>query len=155
RCILWRAEVSENGQGSLHWDLHVHDEEAAQRFFPVEIASDLAYVPAWYESRLPEDKARMDLYGSQELRAARDYRQEFRCRRKDGEIRWLAEDVQVESVGPGRWRAVGVCLDITQRKQAEAELEAREEEERRFGEQLTALQEVGNELSKVSSFDEL
>jgi PAS domain S-box-containing protein len=155
RCILWRAEVSESGQECLDWDLHVPDEEAAQRFFPVDIPPGLSYVPAWYESRLPEDKARMGVYGSQEVRAGRDYRQEFRCRRKDGEIRWLAEDVQVEIVGPGHWRVVGVCMDVTERKQAQAALESGEEEERHFAQQLTALQEVSNELSKAASFDDL
>src|SRR5439155_11824582 len=99
--------------------LNVSDEEAAQRFFPVEIRPGLSYVEAWYESRLPEDKMEMDQYGNREALAGRNYSQEYRCRRADGEIRWLAEDVHLETLAPGRWRAVGVCTDITERKHAE------------------------------------
>src|SRR5262249_22685740 len=36
--------------------------------------------------------------------------------------RWLAEDVHIETVGPGRWRAVGVCTDITGLKEIHTEL---------------------------------
>ncbi len=50
------------------------------------------------------------------------YSQEFRCRRADGLVQWLSEDVKVERLGEGRWHLVGVCTDITSRKQAEEDL---------------------------------
>jgi signal transduction histidine kinase len=128
RCILWHADVEDRGGRTLHWDLKLFDEESAQRFLPIHIPSGLSYVQAWYESRLPEDKCRMDEYGDGQARAGRSFRQEFRCRALDGEVRWLAEDVQIETLAPGRWRAVGVCTDITERKRAEAALrESRED----------------------------
>lgn len=46
----------------------------------------------------------------------------------DGHTKSLKEDVHVEQVEPGLWRAVGVCTDITERKLAEMAL--RESEER-------------------------
>jgi len=54
------------------------------------------------------------------------YRQEFRCHNRHGGEQWLAEEVTLEASGPGRWRAVGICVDITARKTAEAELQANE-----------------------------
>ncbi len=48
-----------------------------------------------------------------------------------------------------------VVQDITGRKQAEAALREREEAERRFSEQLTALHEVTNQLSTADSFADL
>jgi signal transduction histidine kinase len=64
----------------------------------------------------------MGIYANQEIRAGRSYRQEFRYRRRDGELRWLAEDVHIEPLGPGQWRAVGVCTDITRLKEIQEEL---------------------------------
>src|SRR5439155_7117997 len=52
QCILWYANVEDCGGSSLRWELKVSDEEAAQRFFPVQIPPGLSYVQAWYESRL-------------------------------------------------------------------------------------------------------
>lgn len=131
RCILWDADVVERGDGALAWNLRVWDEEAAKRFLPVPIIAGAGFVPSWYESRLPEDKARMGVYGPAELRAGGNYRQEFRCRMADGSIRWLAEDVAAVPMAPGRWKAVGVCVDITERKRAEDMV--RESEERLRG----------------------
>ena len=51
------------------------------------------------------------------------YSQEFRCRTREGKIRWLCEDVSAEPVpateGKERWHLVGICTDITERKQAQ------------------------------------
>jgi PAS domain S-box-containing protein len=128
RCILWEADVVEREDGALAWNLKVWDEEAAQRFLPVRMLEGAGFVSSWYESRLPEDKTKMAVYGSAELRAGGSYRQEFRCRMADGSIRWLAEDVAAEPVASGRWKAVGVCVDITERKRAEQQLRRSEQE---------------------------
>jgi signal transduction histidine kinase len=154
-CLLWHAEVEEQADGALCWKLTTIDEEAARRFFPVEIPAGWRYVDAWYESRLPEDKARMCEVALREVRAGRSYTQEFRCRRADGEIRWMSEDVQIDPVARGRWRAVGVVVDITERKRAEAALEANRDREQRFRERLAALHEVVLKLAAASSTDEL
>jgi PAS domain S-box-containing protein len=128
RCILWHAEVEIRGKSCLHWDLKVWDEVAARRFLPVHVPPGLDFLQAWYESILPEDKAAMDRYSEGEVRAGRSFRQQYRCRLADGRIRWLGEDVRIEVLTPGRWRAVGVITDITERQQAELAL--RESENR-------------------------
>lgn len=122
-CLLWYAEVEQQEQdGPLQWTMRVADEEAARRFLPIVIPFGHSYGRALSEARLPEDRARMT-WGDEEVRAGRSYRQEFRVRDAEGNIRWLGEDVQIETIGPNRWYAVGVCVEITERKQAEAERE--------------------------------
>ena len=126
--LLWHAEVTDPGNGPLNWDLRMSDEEAARRLLPVEQLPGESYVEAWYRCRIPEDKLRTDQYGSAQMRASRSYTQEYRCRRRDGEIRWLSETVQVEALGPHRWRAVGVTTDVTERRQAEEALREAQEQ---------------------------
>ena len=52
-------------------------------------------------------------------------------------------------------RLIGISRDVTERKQAEDELRQNREATLQFSEQLAALQDVTNELSKVESFDDL
>jgi two-component sensor histidine kinase/PAS domain-containing protein len=120
RCVLWYADVQDRGDRHLHWDLRVADEEAARRFLPLNMPPGHDHGRAIAEARLPEDRARM-IWGDDEIRAGRSYQQEFRIRDVEGNIRWLAEDVQIESVGQNHWYAVGICVDITERKRAEQE----------------------------------
>lgn len=120
RCLLWYAEVEDVGDRFLHWKQRVADEEAAHRFLPVLVLPDHTYTQALGEARLPEDRVRM-AWGDDEVRAGHSYQQEFRVRDAAGRIRWLAEDVQIEAIGPHRWNAVGICVDITDRKRAEEE----------------------------------
>ena len=121
-CLLWYADVEDSGDSHLHWNLRVADEEAARRFLPIVIPFGHSYGRALGEARLPEDRVRM-AWGDEQVRAGRSYQQEFRVRDARGNIRWLAEDVQIETLGPNRWYAVGVCVDITERKRAEEERE--------------------------------
>jgi PAS domain S-box-containing protein len=121
-CLLWYAEVEDRGERDLHWTLWMADEEAARRFLPIKVPLGHTYGRALAEARLPEDRARM-AWGDEQIRAGQSYRQEFRVRDASGDIRWLAEDVQIETAGPNRWNAVGICVDITERKRAEEERE--------------------------------
>ncbi len=124
--LFWEALVEDRGGERLHWQLSIADEQEAQQFLPLEVPDGWSYAKAWFFSRLDPDRDLSDLYGTARIRAGESYSQEFRCRRKDGEVRWLHEEVEIEALGPGVWRAVGVCLDVTERKAAEAALEERE-----------------------------
>jgi PAS domain S-box-containing protein len=123
RCLLWYADVEDRGGPALHWVVRMADEEAARRFLPVDVPPGHTYAMALAEARLPEDRTKM-FWGDQETRAGRSYRQEFRVRDARGNIRWMAEDVQIEAIGPKQWNAVGICIDITESKQVEEEREA-------------------------------
>jgi signal transduction histidine kinase len=121
RCILWTAEVREH-EDRFHWWQRVFDEEAAMQVLPLVIPPAQHYAQAWYEARHLEDRARMDATGTEALRSGRaSYSQEFRCIDRDSREHWLYEDVSLQRVGPDQWRAVGVCTDITQQKNAEQE----------------------------------
>ncbi|NQT84825.1 PAS domain S-box protein, partial [bacterium] len=155
RCLLWHAVV-EDRDGRLFWNLKMSNEDAAQRFLPVEILPGESYDEAWHRSKLPQDRKRMDETGPAALRSGKSgYSQELRCRQADGAVRWLIEEVRIEPLGPGRWSLVGVCTDITELKRAEERLREGEEAERSFGKRLAALQQVTNELSQAHSFDDL
>ena len=130
-CILWYASVQDL-DGQLEWRIHVSDEAAAQAFLPLDIPPGEGYSQAFYLSWLDEDRQRMDEHSARALRSGvTHYRQEFRCRQKDGQLRWIAEEARVDPVGPGRWICVGVCTDVSERKWAE---EALRESEARFRE---------------------
>jgi PAS domain S-box-containing protein len=121
-CLLWQAEVADEGVSALNWRLQVFDVEAAQRFLPLDLTGYPSYDQAWYHSRLPGDREACDQYGGEQVRLGQNFRQEFRCRDRHGSVHWLVEDVQVETLAPGRWRAVGVCTDITAIREAEQAL---------------------------------
>lgn len=127
RCILWHAQIEDLGVPGLDWQITLADPAAAARFFPLAVPPGTSYYQVWFDSRLDGDRERSEAYGATEVRAGRSFRQEFRCRDATGAVRWLREDVQVEALGPGRWKAVGVCTDVTEQREAEAALREREE----------------------------
>ena len=103
--------------------LHMPDEAAAQTFLPLEVPPGSTYRDAWVSPASSGKQARADVVSAAALREGRPgYAQEFRCRGVDGEVRWLLEDVRINSLAPSRWYLVGVCTDITERKRAEAAL---------------------------------
>jgi PAS domain S-box-containing protein len=125
QCLLWYADVQYiREKGMMRWFLWPADLEAALRFLSISIEEGQNFAQAFYACRLDEDKERTDGFGQENILAGRSYRQEYRLRRTDGAVRWIAEDVQVEEVAEGRWRAAGVCTDITELKRRELEIEA-------------------------------
>jgi signal transduction histidine kinase len=146
-CLLWYADIRDSGREDLHWDVIPVNEEAAQNLVPLEISPGRSFAIAWSESRLPEDKARMDAHANRVVREGRSYSQDFRCRDRYGRVHWLHEDVQIETLAPDRWRAVGVTTDITERKVAE---EGLQEAIRRKDEFLAMLaHELRNPLAPI------
>jgi PAS domain S-box-containing protein len=125
QCLLWYADISETGKQYLQWNKHIPDPAAARRFLSITVLPGEDFESAYYRSRVPEDRDRCDVLGTASVRAGRSYEQEFRVTCADGNVRWIREDVRVETVEAGKhWRAVGVCTDITQRKRHEAAIES-------------------------------
>lgn len=91
----------------------------------------------WIEGLHPEDYSRcLDTF-DEAVRDREPYEMEYRMRRCDGEYRWLLDR------GVPRWDAdgslagfIGICVDVTLRKQADDALRA---SERRFRELLEGL----------------
>lgn len=128
RCMVWHAVVTDEGEMIL-WDLKISDEEAAKRWLPIKTHAGQSFAYSWTMARNKEDSDRMDDMSREALRGGQTgYVQEFGCQLDNGDVRWLSEDVQIESLGPRKWRCIGVVTDITERKRAEEMLE----QERKF-----------------------
>jgi PAS domain S-box-containing protein len=131
RCLFWHAfvEAPEPPQKSYRWQFQVFDEEAAQRFLPLDLLPGESYPEAFYRSRPLEDRRLVDRNARAALESGQSaYSHEFRCHTREGETRWLAEQTYLEPLGPGRWRAAGICTDITERKRLETGLREQAEE---------------------------
>jgi PAS domain S-box-containing protein len=149
RCLLWFAIVEQHDEDLL-WDIYVPGEEAARDFLPVHMESGQTFAEAWQQSILADDWERMNLLSKDAIHEnSGGYVCELRCNRADGEIRWLHEDVQIRSLTPRRYSFVGVCTDITERKQAEETLqEANELLEHRVAERTTELSRANQVLQQ-------
>ena len=81
---------------------------------------------------------------------------DLHIRTRSGEQRWIS-DVSVPLLDEhGRvTSAIGIFQDLTERKQAEAELQASRVAERNFAERLTILSETTTELSLADNLDAL
>jgi PAS domain-containing protein len=124
RCLLWHAIVEER-DGALTWQVRLSNEESVSQFLPIAIRPDGNLVESWQDSKVPEDVVRMNDNAREALHAGKGgYSQEFRCRRADGQVRWLYEDVRVEPLRAGVRHLVGICADITERKTIEEERES-------------------------------
>jgi two-component system phosphate regulon sensor histidine kinase PhoR len=147
-CLLWYAVVEEHGE-QYSWDIFVSDEQAAQRFLPLDLGSRQTYAEAWQSNVHPDDRITMDALSAEKISSVADgYNQDYRCYRNDSEIRWLHEVVQIKQLTPGRYVLVGVCTDVTDSKLASETLQrANEMLEQRVEERTADLQqEIGERI---------
>lgn len=140
RCLIWYAIV-EDKNNNFHWDFFISNEDAAQRFLPLDVPPDKTYTEIWRASRFIEDREQIKRISRESIRAGKSsYTQEFRVKQSGGGVRWLSEDVVIKPLTPGRWSLVGVCTDITERKLSEEALQkANTELELRVTERTSAL----------------
>jgi nitrogen fixation negative regulator NifL len=81
---------------------------------------------AWMRRIHPEDRARVLAAKAEHLERGTDYRCEYRFVAAAGRVVWVIDEAVLVRDGEGRPVAVqGVALDITERKQAEAEAATR------------------------------
>ena len=122
-CLLWHAGVRREG-GQLVWhSFAMPDSVLSHRLFgdqPPDTGTGLWY--AGDTPQLPEMNRR-----SHEaiLSGVPGYEQEFSLARPYGTL-WLHEQVSITPAGPDQWNLVGVLMDVTVRREAEAARKATE-----------------------------
>ncbi len=152
RCLLWYADVSDIAGEDMYWNTAAVSEETAQQFLPLNITrKELGYFGTLNEQRLAEDRDRIGYHAAAHIRAGKGYSQDYRCYDKFGNIRWLHEDVHVETVEPGKWRCVGVCTDVTELKKAEELAEAAQKAAELAKEAAEVAKEVAEAASRSKS----
>lgn len=123
RCILWYAEVRKKDGGGYDWHVKIADEEAARRLLNLDVRPDEQLLDAWFRSIMPADLDRMESASSGAIeQGLTGFSHEIRYRQGDGAVKWLLEHASIEANGAGGWLVVGVCTDVTERKQAEEAL---------------------------------
>lgn len=138
RCLVWQAHVYERPfeaddhtsplydaeRGTyLHWDIQPFTDLSALSWLPIERLPHESFTCSLNRARFPEEQRELDACAREALRSGEaDYSQSFRVRLADGTVRWLMESVQIQKLAEGHWELTGVCVDITDRKQAEERL---------------------------------
>lgn len=112
--------------------------------------SDVEADGGWITGVHPDDVRRCSRTYRKAFRERRRFRMEYRLRRADGLYRWILD------TGVPRWTSpqefagyIGSCVDITERKEAEDELQlAKQELEARVAERMAELHHA-NELLRI------
>ena len=132
--------------GSWEWDMVRNEASWSDELYRIFGVSPDEFEPT-YESFLgalhPEDRERVAAALDQSVETGGDYQTEYRVVRPDGEIRTVIARARVFCDLDGEpLRMVGAGVDITERKDSQARLEARE-----------ALLHVAQELTRAGSFE--
>ncbi|MCY3024088.1 MAG: PAS domain-containing protein [Planctomycetota bacterium] len=126
RCILWEAQVTEKG-GEYVWRLRVYSSDLTRAEFGLESLPGESDNVMWIRHIPAGQHEQLHRVSSAALRSGADgYQQEFLFRAASGKEFWLKEDVKIKRVAPGESHLVGVCVDVTERNQAQAALRERE-----------------------------
>ncbi|HKG13019.1 MAG TPA: PAS domain S-box protein, partial [Pyrinomonadaceae bacterium] len=112
--------------GTWDWDLRSGEvvwSEGIYELLGIEPGSFDTSFERWKEFVLPEDSESTDKLMEEVLARGGGFSTEFRVRRADGEVRWLASIGSVEAdEGGAASRALGVNIDVTERKRTEEEV---------------------------------
>jgi PAS domain S-box-containing protein len=105
----------------------------------------------WLAHVHPQDVERLQVLRSEALGDQREeYNVDYRIVRRDGEVRWIeSRGVILYGSKPGARRLIGVKIDVTERKQAEALIK---ESKTRLADALTAGQVIAFEWDAVTGF---
>lgn len=111
---IWDWDIPRN---ELVWD------ESMYQLYGIRRGDFGGAYDAWIATIHPDDKADTEGEIQAALRGEREYAPEFRIVRPDGSIRYIKADSQTFKDQDGKpLRMIGTNIDITERKQTEAEL---------------------------------
>lgn len=120
-CLLWQAQVHDDGTRDWDWAFTFHRSELQERLFPGLTSDRNRRIFRDYDR--PHETASRDRAQNAMRAGAPSYQQEFPIlHRTCGTKVWIDERVTITPVAPGHWELSGVMLDITARKTAEQAL---------------------------------
>ena len=135
--------------GKMRWD------ERHARLFGVEPGLFGEPYRAFLERVHPDDRAAVGATAVGALRAGGSWEQEFRAVWPDGTVRWILARGEATG-GAGRpTRMVGMAVDVTERREAEAERARRHERERAVAERARRVQGVTVALSEALTVEQV
>jgi PAS domain S-box-containing protein len=153
-----RLTLAIAGTGGALWDEELDpeasfDDQSGKTYYSPEERQLLGYeegnalaphYESWYDHVLPEDRALVEQRQRDHFEGRTDYLDhEYRAQLKDGSIRWIrgrSRIIRDQQGRPMRW--IGIDWDVTERKQAEEELQQhRKHLEELVKERTAALQE--------------
>lgn len=141
RCSLFHTTIARVGD-TLQWDSVTRDGAGFRPMVELDRRPDEDDIAAWERSIHPEDAGRReDVARDAVLSDAPGYEVEYRCVDRDGRERWMREAVSLATSGADRWEAIGVITDVTDRRRAEDDLRASEEQRGRLMRRVLTLQE--------------
>ncbi|MCU0292013.1 MAG: PAS domain S-box protein [Thermoanaerobaculaceae bacterium] len=116
------------GAGMWEWDLatqHLEWSPELYRLFGLDPAAVTATFETWREVLHPADRQAAGDHIDQALRDRLPLQNEYRIVLPDGEVRWVSAlgNTTYDQSGTAQ-RMAGFCIDITERKQAEARIRA-------------------------------
>ncbi len=139
----WEWEIS---SGNLLWSEEV---KLMHGFAPGTFKAEYG---AWLSSVYPDDREPTTKVVAAALEKRSDYEVEYRTIQADGSIKWIAGRAAVECDAKGNpIRAIGMCMDITQRKLTEEALRKTEKLAAAGRLAATIAHEVNNPLEAVTN----
>ena len=129
-CILWEARVIKQPDETYDWKLQILSPDETRREFGFVRSEHSGTDNEVYAQRISrEELAVMNETSGRALRNGdKGYHQEFTLRDAQGRKRYMSEDVRIIQIAPGVFNLIGVQVDITDRKRAEAALWRAEEQ---------------------------
>lgn len=148
-----RFSLEAAGVGTWEWNIatgEVHWSENMERVHGQASGSFRGTFESFLENVHPDDRQRIPQLVQQAISGDGKYYVEYRQIRADGTLGWMEGHGQVRYDAAGKPTSmVGVCMDITKRKEAEmAQQELRERLEERVRERTRDLQEKNAELQR-------
>jgi diguanylate cyclase (GGDEF)-like protein len=124
RCLLWHVQVKRTKSGEFEFqNLKLPQQEIGLQFLGLGAQTPQELFTLLHSTITAEDRQRMRTAHTRCFEQGRSgYQNEFQCRDGAGRLRWLREEVRVESDGDESWLLVGVTTDVTAQKQAEEDV---------------------------------
>jgi PAS domain S-box-containing protein len=146
-----RFSLEAAGVGTWEWNLttgNVHWSENMEKVYGQAHGSFRGSFESFLQNVHPDDRERIPQLVQQAISGDGKYNVEYRQIRADGTLGWVESHGQVHYDNSGKpVSMLGVCMDITKRKEAEiAQKEMREQLEARVQERTHDLQEKNAEL---------